>query len=135
MNDPHFDEDDEDLDYGMYNNQRVDGDLLLNVGRINPQLQAGLRQRNKMSEIELLAPTEGDEGERDNFEKSYFEVMPKAKLLCMQDESKVESERFEVESNVTGSSNRSRSNQCGSSMVKLPTINLPVFDNKQQDWH
>nr|CAI5854712.1 unnamed protein product [Callosobruchus analis] len=86
------------------------------------------------SEIELLAPTEGDELERDNFEESYFEVMSKAKLLCMQDESKVESERFEVESNVTGSSNRSRSNQCGASMVKLPTTKLPVFDNKQQDW-
>ncbi|VEN51239.1 unnamed protein product, partial [Callosobruchus maculatus] len=56
LNDPHFEDheyDDEDIiDYGVYDNQQADiGELVLNVGRANPLLQVGLRQRSKIVNI------------------------------------------------------------------------------------
>ena len=87
------------------------------------------------SKIEVLASSQDDETEREQFEISYFATVGKIKALMREFEVNVEmSEEVNSgrRSHITNNSNNN--NRASRSLVKLPPIKLPTFDGQYCNW-
>ncbi|KAJ8967363.1 hypothetical protein NQ317_014815 [Molorchus minor] len=72
------------------------------------------------------------------FEKTYFEIVAQARIICNKYDERAEVKSSRGSENSQGSnSNPSASqveNHQSQSLIKLPTIKLPVFEGAYHDW-
>ncbi|GJQ79105.1 hypothetical protein Trydic_g5360 [Trypoxylus dichotomus] len=85
------------------------------------------------AELEIVAPSESDVIEREQFEQAFFDIISRSKNFITDYNRKNGELHHSNSSNssIVASDNSRHSNNA---FVKLPTIKLPIFDGHYQNW-